>query len=185
MRADGGRGGCNGNKTKWERWQGLKMINRRMLHGTKLGWCSRGVRLERWSFPAWVLRRSLAAGTLSAWVTVHDGVTCGQKEKGEDNHHWRVMKGCPLRRSFLHPWPVPLYRLMHTVSCNRTIYIGLVGSYAVSCEILLNSLSRTDSCCDTFLFYASVYRCWPLEKLRRAIDDMFHCPRGAFLFSRK
>lgn len=64
-------------RLKWERWQGLKMINHRTLHGTKLDWCSWGARFERWRCSAWVLRRSLAAGTLSAWVNREDGVTCG------------------------------------------------------------------------------------------------------------
>lgn len=72
-------------KLKWERWQGLKMINHRTLHGTKLDWCSWGAWFERWRCSAWVLRRSLAAGMLSAWVNRDDGVTCGHaRERGRE-----------------------------------------------------------------------------------------------------
>ena len=73
----GGGGDRERERLKWERWQGLKMINHRTLHGTKLDWCSWGAWFERWRCSAWVLRRSLAAGTLSAWVNREDGVTCG------------------------------------------------------------------------------------------------------------
>lgn len=36
---------------------------------------------ERWKRSAWILRRSLAVGTLAAWVARHDGVSCGHEEK--------------------------------------------------------------------------------------------------------
>jgi len=59
-----------------------------------------GTSVERWKRSAWILRRSLAVGTIAAWVAGRTVVLrVVTRSKGDGDHHWWVMKGRPLRRS--------------------------------------------------------------------------------------
>lgn len=58
-----------------------------------------GRSVEKWKRSAWILRRSLAVGTIAAWVARRTVVLrVVTRSKGDGDHHWWVMKGRPLRR---------------------------------------------------------------------------------------